>query len=42
MRDLRTGKVQKILKFLSPCWKKKYFDRLFSSKITLFEDLKTD
>ena len=34
--ELRTGKYHEILKFLSPCWEKKYMAGVFCAKETIF------
>ena len=35
--ELRTKKNHKILRFLSPCWEKKYMAKVFYAKDTIFE-----
>ena len=35
--ELRTRKYHKILRFLSPCWEKKYMAKVFYAKDTIFE-----
>ena len=35
--ELRTRKSHEILKFLSPCWEKKYMDNVFYARNTIFE-----
>ena len=36
--ELRTRKDHEILRFLSPCWEKKYMAKVFYAKDTIFED----
>ena len=35
--ELRTRKNHKILRFLSPCWEKKYMAKVFHARDTIFE-----
>ena len=35
--DLKTRKEHEILKFLSPCWEKRYMARVFYAKDTIFD-----